>query len=102
MSVVILGGNGCMEGRYKQLCRKYNCTAKVFIRADNGVKRRLGDPDLVIFFTRTMSHKMVQSAMHELRGHDAAIEHCPSSSVSALKSILEKYAPKDASAAAGA
>lgn len=96
MSVVILGGNGRMEGRYKQLCQQYHCSAKVFIRADAGVRRRLGSPDLVIFFTRTMSHKMVQSAMHELKGHDAAIEHCPSSSLSALKGILDKYTTQKA------
>ena len=30
MSVVILGGNECMERRYKELCQTYRCQAKVF------------------------------------------------------------------------
>lgn len=94
MSIVILGGNNCMERQYKQLCRSYDCEAKVFIRADGGLKRRLGDPDLVIFFTRTMSHKMVAGALCELKGRKAAIERCHSSSISALKGILDKYMPE--------
>ena len=27
MSVVILGGNECMERRYKDLCQSYKCSA---------------------------------------------------------------------------
>lgn len=92
MSIVILGGNNRMERQYKELCKSYNCEAKVFIRADGGLKRRLGDPDLAIFFTHTMSHKMVAGALHELKGSHATIERCHCSSMNALREILEKYA----------
>lgn len=94
MSIVILGGNNCMERQYKQLCREYNCSAKVFIRADGGLKRRLGNPDLVIFFTGTMSHKMVMGAQRELKGRKTRIERCHSSSMNALKNVLDKYIPE--------
>lgn len=30
MSVVIVGGHDRMAGRYKEICRKYDCKAKVF------------------------------------------------------------------------
>ena len=33
MSVVILGGNECMEQKYKSLCRDYRHEAKVMVTA---------------------------------------------------------------------
>ena len=92
MSVVIVGGNECMERRYKALCAAYSCEAKVFTKPRGGLRDKLGSPDLMIFFTDTMSHKMLRGAMSELKGQGAAVEHCRSSSLSALRSVLEKYA----------
>ena len=92
MSVVILGGNECMERRYKELCTAYSCQAKVFTKPAGGLKNKLGTPDLLIFFTSAMSHKMVQGALSELKGQGTIIERCRTSSASALKNILEKHA----------
>ena len=89
MSVVILGGNECMERQYKEICKEYNCKAKVFARPIGSLKNKLGSPDLMIFFT---SHKMVKSAMSELKGTDTRIARVSSSSVSSLRSCLETYA----------
>ena len=50
MSVMILGGNECMERRYKELCQSYKCSAKVFTKPAGGLKNKLGSPDLMIFF----------------------------------------------------
>ena len=47
---------------------------------------------MMIFFTNTMSHKMVQGAMSELKGRPTIIERCHTSSLSALRGILDKYA----------
>ena len=92
MSVVILGGNECMERNYTSLCREYRHDAKVMIKPTGGVKRKMGSPDMVIFFTGAMSHKMLHGALTELKGQDVIIEHCPTSSLSALRKVLEKYA----------
>ena len=46
----------------------------------------------MIFFTSTMSHKLVQSALSELKGTPTRIERCHTSSLSALRGILEKHA----------
>ena len=46
----------------------------------------------MIFFTGTMSHKMVRGALSELKGSDTVIERCHTSSMSALRGILEKHA----------
>ena len=39
MSVVILGGNECMERRYKELCQAYRCSAKVYTKPAGGLNR---------------------------------------------------------------
>lgn len=37
------------------------------------LKNRLGSPDLLVMFTDTISHKMVQNALNETRGQDTVI-----------------------------
>ena len=81
-----------MERRYKDLCGAYSCQAKVFTKPAGGLKNKLGNPDLMILFTSTMSHKMVQGALSELKGSSTIIERCHTSSLSALRGILERYA----------
>ena len=95
MRVVILGGNQCMERRYKELCQAYECQVKIFTKPIGKLKRKLGNPDLMIFFTSTMSHKMVDSAMSEMKGMDTVIARCRTSSMSALKDILESHVGRD-------
>ena len=70
MSVVILGGNECIRS----------------------LKNKLGSPDLLVCFTSTMSHKMLRSALNELKGLSTVIAHCPTSSISALRGVLETHA----------
>lgn len=50
MSIVILGGNECMERRYKDLCQSYRYQSKVFTKPSGGLRNKLGSPDLLIFF----------------------------------------------------
>ena len=91
MSVVILGGNECMERKYKDLCRQYDCDAKVFTKMGGSLRNKLGSPDLLVMFTDTISHKMVHCAMHEMRGQNTRIAHSRSSSASALRTILQSH-----------
>ena len=58
----VVGGNECMGRLYKEICKEYRCTAKVFAKPVGVLKNKLGKPDLMIFFTGTMSHKMLQGA----------------------------------------
>ena len=77
MSVVIIGGNECMERQYQQICKKHGCKAKVFVKEKSGFSKQIGTPDLMILFTNTVSHKMVLSAVtgsddrHRLPGHSS-------------------------------
>ncbi len=89
MSVVIVGGNDCMIRKYKELCEQYKCSAKVFTHMKTDLKRKIGTPDLLVLFTGTISHKMVRCAINETKGLPTQIERSHSSSVSALKNILE-------------
>jgi len=94
VSVVILGGNECMERRYKDMCSQYDCDVKVFTKHVGSLRRKIGNPDLMIFFMSTMSHKMVSAAMSETKSLETVIERSHSSSASALRSILEAHAVK--------
>lgn len=89
MSVVILGGNERMERKYAEICQEYNCSAKVFTKIKSGLKGRIGNPDLLVFFTNTISHKMVRAASAAVDGSNVDIVHAPSSSASALRQILQ-------------
>ena len=91
MSVVILGGNECMERQYKDLCQEYRCRAKVFTKMNGGLKNKIGNPDLLVLFTSTMSHKMLHCALSETRGGNTVIARSHSSSMAALKNILETH-----------
>ncbi len=89
MRVVIIGGNECMACVYKDICNCYGCKAKVFTKMRDGMKYKIGSPDLMIVFTNTVSHKMVQLAMCEAKRGNTPIAHCHSSSASALRGLLE-------------
>ena len=91
MSVVILGGNECMVREYKELCREYQCKAKVYPKMSSAMKN-LGRPDLLVLFTGTMSHKMLRCALNEMRGSDTRVIRSHTGSMAALRSILEEHA----------
>ena len=90
MSVVIVGGNERMERQYKDLCLEYSCQTKVYTK-ESGMSGKVGSPDLLVLFTGTMSHKMLQGALCAVKGKPTAIARSHSSSIAALRSILERH-----------
>ncbi len=90
MSVVIVGGHDRMVSQYKEICKNYNCRAKVFTQMSGNLKDMIGSPDLLILFTNTVSHKMVRCAVNEAEKCHADIIRCHTSSRAALNEILEK------------
>lgn len=95
MSVVIVGGHDRMVRQYMDICKKFNCKSKVFTRMPGNFKGQIGQADLIILFTSTVSHIMVHGAMQEAERNNIAVERSHSSSSSALKRILEEYAPAE-------
>lgn len=90
MSVVIVGGNERMVRQYKELCRSYNCNARVYTNMNAGLKN-MGSPDLLVLFTSTVSHTMVRCALREARGEHVRVARCHTSSMAALRGILERH-----------
>ena len=88
MSVVIIGGHDRMVSQYKQICRRFNCKAKVFTQMSASLGKQIGSPDLIVLFTNTVSHKMVRCAVAEAEKCNADIVRCHTSSGSALNEIL--------------
>ena len=91
MSVVIIGGNECMVCRYKAICREHGCNAKIFVKENGPLRKKIGSPDLMIFFTNTVSHKIFNGAVEEAKKYNVPIERVHSSSASALKQTLTKF-----------
>lgn len=89
MSVVIVGGHDRMVCKYKEICKKHKCKAKIFTQMPANFKTMIGKPDLLILFTNTVSHKMVVSALQAVEKQNTIIKRCHSSSAYALKEILE-------------
>ena len=92
MSDVIVGGNECMTRKNMDLCKEYSCRAKVFTKMRDGLKNKMGSPDLLVLFTSTTSHKMVRCALTQTKGQTTKVARSHSSSISALKNILECHA----------
>ena len=88
MSVVIVGGNERMARQYEDLCREYSCRAKIFMKTDRGIQN-FGTPDLLVLFTSTMSHKMLDIATGQAKKRNIRVARCHTSSMSALRNILE-------------
>lgn len=92
MSVIIIGGNERMERLYEETCFEHGCKrAKIITKANGEMKKKLGTADLYILFTNTVSHKMVESALHEAKKCNAHVERCHSSSLCALRTILKNH-----------
>lgn len=91
MSVVIIGGHDRMVNQYKEICRKYNCKAKIFTQMTGDLKKQIGCPDLFVLFTNTVSHKMVRCAVEEAGKSNVPVVRCHTSSQAALKEILGSY-----------
>ena len=70
MSVVIIGGNERMVCQYADICKCHGCKAKVFAKEHGSVRKKIGCPDLLILFTNTVSHKMVNTAIQEAKRKD--------------------------------
>ena len=91
MSIVVVGGNDRMATQYVKICKSFNCKAKVFTQMPSDFENKLGTPDLMVVFTNTCSHKMVKRVNQKSAKHDIPVARIHSASVSALKSILDKY-----------
>ena len=90
MCVVIVGGNECMECQYRKICKHYGYKSKILLKEKSSLKDKIGEPDLLVLFTNTVSHKMVNSSLSISKKKNIPFVRCHSSSASALKKILSE------------
>ena len=90
MSIVIVGGNECMECQYKEIVKNTD-VSKVFTKERGNVGKKMGCPDLLVMFTNTVSHKMMNTAVAEAKRKNVEVAWVHSSSASALKTLLAQY-----------
>lgn len=90
MSIVIIGGHDRMVRQYKQICKDYDCKVKVFTQMKGNLRGLIGQPDLCVLFTNTVSHKMVRCAVEEAKRSNTEIVRSHTSSQIALKEILKE------------
>lgn len=91
MSIVIVGGHDRMVCQYNKICKNYKCKLKLFTQVSSRFKEQIGCPDLIILFTSTVSHKMVNMAVQQAEKKGVTVARSHSSSGSALKEILDTY-----------
>ena len=91
MSVVIIGGNERMVCQYSDICKGFGCKAKVFAKENGPIRKKIGNPDLLILFTNTVSHKMVLAAAQEAKRNNIPVARIHTSSAAALKGVLNEY-----------
>lgn len=92
MSVVIVGGHDKMSKDYINMCKKYNCRAKVFTQMQTGLKDKIGMPDAVILLTDVVSHKLVLTAKREANKKNITVIMNHKSTVTSLESVIKKIA----------
>lgn len=78
-----------MIGQYKTICRNHQCKAKVFTQMTATMGKQIGCPDLLVLFTNTVSHKMVQCALCGIDEKKTSVVRCHTSSGTALTEILQ-------------
>ena len=91
MSIVIVGGHDRMHCRYKEICKRFGCKCKVFTQCPANFKNQIGSPDMIVVFTGTVAHKMLNTATLQAQKSGAYIKHCSSSSACALSEALTEY-----------
>ena len=100
MSVVIVGGNDRMAGRYSDICRSFDHKAKVFTQMVGDFESKIGTPDLILVLTTTCSHKMLGGVKRSSEKRGIPVRHINSSSASALKRVLEQIGEEKANVGA--
>ena len=89
MSVVIIGGHDRMVSQYKQICRRFNCKAKVFTQMSASLGKQIGSPDLIVLFYEHRNPTKWSAARVEEAGRcNADVVRCHTSSKNALEEIL--------------
>lgn len=92
MSIVLIGGHDRMHENYRQVCKNYNCNIKIYTQLPARFDKVIGNPDRIVLFTSTVSHKMARTAVSQARRKKIPVIRSHSSSTAALKELLDQLA----------
>ncbi|TYQ18108.1 UNVERIFIED_CONTAM: uncharacterized protein DUF2325 [Acetivibrio alkalicellulosi] len=90
MSIVLIGGHERMEEDYKVIANKHGHKVKVFTKLPARFNKSIGEPDAIVLFTSTVSHKMVITAVKEAKRKKIPIIRCHTSSGNSLEGTLKQ------------
>jgi hypothetical protein len=68
MNAVIIGRNDRMVCQYRNICREYNCKAKIYTRPKSNLECLMGNPDWIVLFTDMVSHETIKIAKKRASG----------------------------------
>lgn len=74
-----------------RISAKASDARRKFAKEKGAMKKKIGVPDLMILFTSTVSHKMVNCAVEEAKKKSIPVCRCHTSSAAALENILKQY-----------
>jgi hypothetical protein len=90
MSIVLVGGHDRMHDEYKVIGNKYGHRIKVFTHLTARFGKSIGEPDVIVLFTSTVSHKMVNTAVKEAKKKKIPLVRCHTSSGNSLEETLRQ------------
>ena len=89
MSIVLIGGHDRMGRRYKEMGKEKGHRIKVYTQMPARFAKSIGNPDAILFFTNTVSHKMVKVATSEAKKLKIPVFKSHSSSADSLKNAIK-------------
>jgi hypothetical protein len=90
MSIIVVGGHDRMHDTYKNIGCKYGHSIKVFTQMPPKFEKLIGEPDLIMLLTSTVSHKMVATAVKEAKRKNIPIIRSHSSSANSLENSFKE------------
>jgi hypothetical protein len=91
MSLILVGGHDRMHDAYKGVCSKRGHRVKVYTQLPARFDKMIGNPDGIILFTATVSHKMIHIAVKEAKRKNIPLFRCHNSSATSLTGALEQF-----------
>lgn len=90
MSIVLIGGHDGMHNKYKEMCNRFGHYIKVYTQMPKRFEKLIGNPDGIVLFTSTVSHKMVKIAVNEAKRKNIPVIRSHTSSVCSLKVAIQQ------------
>lgn len=79
-----------MHDEYKGICSRRGHRVKVYTQMPARFDKAIGNPDGIVLFTATVSHKMIQLAVKEAKRKNIPVFRSHNSSGTSLEGVLRQ------------